>query len=306
MLRYLNQSIMDYFTSFLSWPMYYINTILRYKKTYKNFLHVFFRSFRNDFPIRGILKNDDIIILKSRFDSGAITKNFKDYFFWNGDILHVTNPNFPELQFVGTEKNGDIQAVFFDEVYRELDVYDKLVVDIGANIGDSAIYFAIKGAKKVIALEPFLQNYKLAKKNIELNNLNDKIEIIQAGCSDKSGKIKIDNGSTGPCSILSEIEDGSEIPIISLDDIVKKYNIDSGILKMDCEGCEQTVILNSSKDTIQKFSQIFIEYHYGYKDLKEKLNHLGYSLNISRPTCNPFVTPKMQIGDIISKKNSST
>ena len=205
--------------------MYYINTILRYKKTYKNFTHVFFKSFRNNFPISGVLKNGDKIILKSRFDSGAVTNNFKDYFFWDDDILHVTNPKYPELKFVGTQKNGDIQSVFFDEVYTTLDVNNKIVVDIGANIGDSAIYFAVKGAKKVIALEPFPKNFELAKKNIELNNLTDKIELIQAGCSSKSGTMTIDDKSTGPRSILSELSEGLTIPLLSLDDITKKYNI---------------------------------------------------------------------------------
>ena len=300
----MNQSILDYFSSFLSWPGYYVKTIFRYKKTYKNFFHVFLKSFRNNFPITAILKNGDMIVLKSRFDSGAVTNNFQDYFFWNDDVLHVTNPNLSELKFVGADKNGDIQAVFFDEVYAELDVQDKIVVDIGANIGDTAIYFAIKGAKKVIALEPFSQNYELAKKNIELNNLTDKIELIQAGCSGISGTIKISSESDGPCSILSEVSEGLEIPLLSLDDIVKKYNIDSGILKIDCEGCEQDVILNSSEKTLQKFSQIFIEYHYGYKDLKEKLTKLNFLSTISRPTCNPLISYPMQIGDIFSEQNN--
>jgi len=34
-----------------------------------------------------------------------------------------------------------------------LDVKGKVVIDVGAYIGDSAIYFALKGARKVIALE---------------------------------------------------------------------------------------------------------------------------------------------------------
>ena len=46
---------------------------------------------------------------------------------------------------------------------------------------------------------------------------------------------------------------------------------------------------------------MFIEYHHGYRDLKERLIQFGYSLNISKPTCNPLITPKMQIGDIIAK-----
>ena len=103
----LNQSIIDYLFSFFSWPKYYVNSIIRYKRTYKNFFHVFFEVFRNNFPIKGILKNGDVITLRSRFDSGAITCNFKDYFYWDGEIAHITNPNLPKAKFLGAEKNGD-------------------------------------------------------------------------------------------------------------------------------------------------------------------------------------------------------
>ena len=87
-----------------------------------------------------------------------------------------------------------------------------------------------------------------------------------------------------------------------MDEIVEKYNIDSGILKLDCEGCERDVILNSSKNSLKKFSQLFVEYHYGYKDLKSKLKELGFSMNISKPYWNPLFTSNMQIGDIIATR----
>ena len=56
--------------------------------------------------------------------------------------------------------------------------------------------------------------------------------------------------------------------------------------------------------TLQKFSQMFIEYHYGYNDLKEKLTKLNFSSTISRPTCNPLISYPMQIGDIFSEQNN--
>jgi len=283
-------------------PRYYLTSILRYKRTFKNFPHVYLNVFRNNFPIKAVLKNDDIITLYSRFDSGAISCNFKDYFYWDDEILHITNPNLPEVKFFGAKKNGDIHTVFFNEEYSVLDIKDKIVVDIGTNIGDSAIYFAIKGAKKVIALEPFPENFELARKNIDLNNLTDKIELIQAGCSSKSGKIKIDPTVTGPCSILSEVTSGMEIPLLSLEDIVKTYDIDFGILKMDCEGCERDVILNSPNKTLEKFSQLAIEYHYGYRDLLKKLTELNFFSDVDRPIWNPFFIIKMQMGNIFSKR----
>ncbi|MEM3744720.1 MAG: hypothetical protein QW759_02675 [Candidatus Micrarchaeaceae archaeon] len=64
-----------------------------------------------------------------------------------------------------------IREQFIEEEYKWLDVKEKDVVDIGANIGDSAIYFAVKGAKHVYAFELYPYSYNLAKMNIAENKL---------------------------------------------------------------------------------------------------------------------------------------
>ena len=51
------------------------------------------------------------------------------------------------------------------EQYKILDVSNKDVVDVGAALGDTAIYFALKGAKHVYAFEPYPYSYNIAKKN---------------------------------------------------------------------------------------------------------------------------------------------
>ena len=54
---------------------------------------------------------------------------------------------------------------FIENQYDWLDAKDKKVVDIGANIGDTAVYFSkVKKAKKVMAFEPYPYSYNLAKK----------------------------------------------------------------------------------------------------------------------------------------------
>jgi len=47
-----------------------------------------------------------------------------------------------------------IPEIFGLGVYDLLDVRDRIVIDVGAFVGDSAVYFALKGAKRVIAVEP--------------------------------------------------------------------------------------------------------------------------------------------------------
>ena len=57
-----------------------------------------------------------------------------------------------------------------------------------------------------------------------------------------------------------------------------KYKIDSGILKMNCEGCEYDVILETSEIVLKKFSQILIQYHDGADDIIEKLSKIGFKV----------------------------
>ena len=167
----------------------------------------------------------------------------------------------------------DIASVFFYEDYKFLNVGNESVIDIGANICDSSIYFALNGARRVIALEPQPVLYNTGCNNIRLNNLDDKIVLLNAGYGEvkinKNFKISIGNAS-------------GDLSVYSLKRLIEEFNIDEGILKIDCEGCEYN-LLEESEEILKKFKQIQIEYHYGYNDLKKKLEDCGFSVNVTEP-----------------------
>jgi FkbM family methyltransferase len=169
---------------------------------------------------------------------------------------------------------------FFDEPHSMLDVKGREVVDVGAYIGDTPIYFALNGAKHVYGLEPYPYSYKLAKKNIATNKLDSKITMINAGCGSKKGSIKIqtqyDKGMAG--SELKFSKSGKTIPIIPLSSIVERYKLRNAVLKIDCEGCEYEIVVKSKNETLRKFSSILIEYHYGYPRLGKKLKAAGFRI----------------------------
>ncbi len=52
-----------------------------------------------------------------------------------------------------------IIRIFKEKKWDFLNVQDKSVLDIGAFVGDSSIYFILKGAKKVYAIEPHTSVY---------------------------------------------------------------------------------------------------------------------------------------------------
>jgi hypothetical protein len=82
-----------------------------------------------------------------------------------------------------------IFEVFDHSEYNALNANGKTVVDVGAYVGDSSIYFALGGAKRVIAIELYLKAFKEILDNIRLNNLEDVIVPINAGLASKLGKI---------------------------------------------------------------------------------------------------------------------
>ena len=178
---------------------------------------------------------------------------------------------------------GMIDENFCNEQYASLNVEGKDVVDIGANIGDSAIYFALKGAKHVYAFEPYPYSYNLAKKNIQLNSLNDKITLLNEGCS-MGGFVTIkDETKNYGGTDLKSFKSGKKIKISSLDEIVDRFKLQNAALKIDCEGCEYATILNTKNETLLKFDRIIMEYHYGYKNLEKKFKDAGFKVRHTAP-----------------------
>ncbi|MFP3290036.1 MAG: FkbM family methyltransferase [Candidatus Nanopusillus acidilobi] len=157
---------------------------------------------------------------------------------------------------------SSIYDVFEIEDYKFLNVQNKSVLDIGAFVGDSAVYFILKGAKKVYAIEPHPDVYNEMLENIKLNNMEDKIIPINMGISYEKDYIiiNIKNLAQVASSFFNSNNKGIKIPAGKLSDIIDKYNIDAQVLKMDCEGCEYDIILKDY-DTIKEFDEIEFEYH---------------------------------------------
>jgi len=158
---------------------------------------------------------------------------------------------------------GSIYEVFEEESYRFLNVQNKSVLDIGAFVGDSAIYFILKGAKKVYAIEPHHDAYNEMLENIKLNNMENKIIPINMGINYEKDYITIDVKDITHVAFSifkSNNNTGIKVPAGKLSDIIDKYNIDAQVLKMDCEGCEYDIILKDY-DTIKEFDEIGFEYH---------------------------------------------
>jgi len=237
-----------------------INDLLSMRKIARNWVDVvLFRM--------GLKKT---LIIKFRDGKSVYFKDMKEYFdFWKLDDC--------------SSESLKASIKVMDRMYKWLDVKAKDVVDVGAYIGDSAICFALRGAKHVYAFEPYPYSYNIAKKNIRLNHLGNKITLFNEGCG-KSGFVTIKEDYENTVGTdLKNFQKGKKVRVESLDEIVKRFNLKHAALKVDCEGCEYDLILNASDKILHAFDQIIIEYHYGYRNLVKKLRQAGFIVKYSLP-----------------------
>jgi methyltransferase, FkbM family len=236
-----------------------------------------------DKEIQGLVTEGDKLIIKTKIqdfivDDHIIKEGFK--FIYEGvrrgwkykeGVLEKEGVFFKYI-------SGSVFQVFDGREYDNIDVYGRDVVDIGANVGDSAIFFALKGARKVVGVEPLPNVYARAIENVKLNHLEDKIFLINAALGSKSGKIKVPcNTPTSRSSYFSSLRTKGEceVPVVTLSEVTKQIT-EPYLLKMDCEGCEFDVILNNY-EPVKMFEKLVVEYHaklpgFEYTELIDKLN----------------------------------
>jgi len=140
----------------------------------------------------------DLELLKA---CGRMIKDDEIQLSFRGKPLHFQTGRMFGASFVLREQ-------FVEEAYKWLRVEGKQVVDVGANIGDTAIYFALGGAAHVYALEPYPYSYRLAKRNVELNCLEKQVTLLNMGCGNEGTITVSPEFKNNPGSELTECEGG--------------------------------------------------------------------------------------------------
>ena len=193
-------------------------------------------------------------------------------------------PNYP-VDFIQS-MIVDRGEFFESDILQELQPYIKknaVILDIGANIGNHSVYWAIKSeAKRIYSFEPLEDIFKILKKNTEINGLTEKVKLFNIGLSNEktNGSISFYNpADIGRTSLKQNIN--GNLLLNKLDNIkIKENAID--FIKIDVEGHELQV-LQGARETLMKYKPIiFIE---SFPDKKPKvheyLTNLGYRLEKS-------------------------
>lgn len=152
-------------------------------------------------------------------------------------------------------------TVFVRKDYPRLDVGDNpLILDLGANVGYSALWFALiyKNAR-LICVEPDKTNYSVLKKNTaSIVNCNSIMSAVM-GAEGMGVRLEGDNSIS-----FVAYEDESACEVISVD--IKglldsePYDASSIIVKMDIEGAEKSVFQGDT-EWLKRVDWLYIEIH---------------------------------------------
>ena len=177
---------------------------------------------------------------------------------------------------------------------------NSVIYDIGANVGVYSIYAAAIRDCRVMSFEPSFLNLELLFRNIQTNNLQDKITIVPLSLSNKSQIEDFymqegDNiwGGAHNSSGSNKSQDGTDMQkfktssqmALSLDDLVNIFNLPTpSHIKIDVDGLENRVLqggLNTFGNTKSILIEIDAKNTDQNREIQGVLSNLGFVKLIS-------------------------
>lgn len=177
---------------------------------------------------------------------------------------------------------------FIDSAVKEY-IKDKVFIDSGAFIGDSAFAFAQYAPKKILAFEPSEENCCILRKNLEKEKIGC-VEIIQKGVSDVPGELLLaENASRTALN-----ESGKQrIEVVTIDGFLQNNLYGRiGVIKADLEGMGLKMV-QGAIETIKRDRPVLLlaiyhnqdEFMGIYKLLKEELPDYQYRIDALSGLC---------------------
>lgn len=130
----------------------------------------------------------------------------------------------------------------------------RVVIDVGANIGNHSVYFArFLDYGFIVSMEPMPENYALLRRNMEPYNY---IALIQCAASDHTGDAKMFLNSVNYGASFIDTEGPVEVKTLTIDRMMLS---DVTLIKIDVEGHEPQVIEGANETIARNQPIILIE-----------------------------------------------
>jgi FkbM family methyltransferase len=191
---------------------------------------------------------------------------------WRVSLAEGTITTPTGLRFALDSFNATIfaETFIYQTQFRGFDLSNATVVDIGANVGDTALYYASLGAT-VVAVEPDPINFERLQRNLALNpSIAPKIRPIAAAVGD-DGEVEFQAGLGGGSGLYASGGRTVRVRSMSLGTLLKESGWDSPyLLKCDCKGCEFTLVRDPA---LRRFHNVAIEYAVFHPDDRPEAIH---------------------------------
>lgn len=171
----------------------------------------------------------------------------------------------------GHEYLHGLNEIFVEEVYKQNLPNDATIIDCGANIGLSVLYYKIKFPKaRILAFEPDHKNFELLSKNIRKES-SPNIELHNEAVWIENTEISFEAAGNMGSKIDLKASSAVKVKARRLKDMLSKP-VD--FLKLDIEGAEYEVIKDIAPE-LGHVKNMFVEYHGNFNEgakLTEILN----------------------------------
>lgn len=139
----------------------------------------------------------------------------------------------------------------------------RVAVDIGSNIGISALYFLTRNAgSRCYLYEPVPENVERLRRNLE--GLRSRYELHEAAVADRAGRVRFGIEPTGRYGGVDlELESSIEVDCLDVNDVLEKVLDREGsidVLKLDTEGQELPTVEAIRPDLLERIDTIYFEW----------------------------------------------
>lgn len=185
-------------------------------------------------------------------------------------VLKVNIKEFPRPVFIRKDNPVDvavIKYVFFQKFHLPPTEYKMparpVILDLGSNIGLTINHLkTVYPESTILGFEMDSDNYALALKNCEgLSN----VKIFNNAVWKESSTVMYDKSNQTDAYRIEDngkVTSGSAIESITIDDIIKKNNLQQiDFLKMDIEGAEEEIFNSGKLDWLDHVRSMNVEFH---------------------------------------------
>jgi FkbM family methyltransferase len=152
------------------------------------------------------------------------------------------------------------------------------VLDVGAHVGSFALWTCERApTARILSVEPEPRNFNDLASNIQRNDVGSRIEALNAALGTEPGTVTLHvpmNRETS--STLGTGGESIQAAVISLPDLLERFDGQLDLLKLDAEGAEWTALTALDAEMWAKIPRLVLECHAGVgRTVEEMMELLG-------------------------------